>query len=77
MLRVETVKRPNPLLIARKAVVGAVGATVVGAGVVMLVTPGPGILAIVAGLGILGTEFAAAKRMLNRLRRRDDNPGNP
>ena len=39
------------------------------AGVVMLVTPGPGIVTIAVGLGILGSEFQAPRRALNRLRR--------
>ncbi len=64
--------RYNPVSLVRKLVVGAIGGTVVAAGVVMLVTPGPGIVAILAGLGILASEFAAARRILNRLRRKDD-----
>ena len=64
--------RFNPLTLLRKAVIGTIGVFVIGAGVVMLVTPGPGIVAILAGLGILATEFAAARRLLNRLRRRDE-----
>ncbi len=56
----------------RKVAVAVAGSTVVAAGVVMLVTPGPGIIAILGGLGILGSEFPAARRTLNRLRRRHD-----
>jgi hypothetical protein len=55
---------------ARKIAVAVGGSTVTAAGVGMLVTPGPGILTILAGLGILGTEFPIAKRALNRLRRK-------
>jgi hypothetical protein len=55
---------------ARKIAVAVGGSTVTAAGVVMLVTPGPGIVTILAGLGILGTEFPIAKRALNRLRLR-------
>jgi uncharacterized protein (TIGR02611 family) len=40
-----------------------VGAVVTLAGLAMLVTPGPGLLLIVAGLGILATEFAWARRL--------------
>jgi uncharacterized protein (TIGR02611 family) len=43
-----------------------VGATVLGAGVAMMVTPGPGWLAIFVGLAILATEFAWAQRALNQ-----------
>ncbi len=71
MRKVVSMSRYSPFSIVRKFVVGAIGGTVVAAGFVMLITPGPGIVAILAGLGILGTEFAAARRILNRLRRRD------
>jgi uncharacterized protein (TIGR02611 family) len=40
-----------------------VGVVVTAAGLVLLVTPGPGLLLIVAGLGILATEFAWARRL--------------
>ncbi|MDX2467691.1 MAG: PGPGW domain-containing protein [Acidimicrobiia bacterium] len=61
----------------RKVAVAVGGSTVVAAGVVMLVTPGPGIIAVLAGLGILGTEFPAAKRALNKIRLRQDDPIEP
>ena len=62
-------QRPESGL-ARKAVVAVAGGTLTAAGVVMLVTPGPGILAILGGLGILSSEFATARRALNRVRRK-------
>jgi uncharacterized protein (TIGR02611 family) len=40
-----------------------VGLVITAAGLVLLVTPGPGLLLIVAGLGILATEFAWARRL--------------
>ncbi|MGH2572907.1 MAG: PGPGW domain-containing protein [Actinomycetota bacterium] len=50
-----------------------IGVTVAGlllllAGAVMLVTPGPGLLAIIAGLAVLGTEYAWAQRALDQAR---------
>lgn len=54
---------------ARKVVVGSVGGAVTAAGLVMLVTPGPGILVSLAGLGILAREFPVAERQLQRIRR--------
>ncbi|NNH07235.1 PGPGW domain-containing protein [Cellulomonas fimi] len=54
---------PRPV---RVIAVASVGGTVVLAGVAMLVLPGPGILAILAGLAILATEFVWARRMLER-----------
>jgi hypothetical protein len=53
----------------RKAGVGALGGVVTAAGVVMLVTPGPGILVTLAGLGILSREFPSARSGLERIRR--------
>jgi uncharacterized protein (TIGR02611 family) len=53
---------------ARRLVVGVIGATVILLGVVMIVTPGPAIVVIPAGLAILGTEFIWARRMLRRFK---------
>ena len=55
---------------ARRIVIAVVGATVVLAGVVMLVTPGPGLVVIPAGLAILSIEFAWARHWLRRVRER-------
>jgi len=49
---------------AWRGVVLVVGLVLVGAGLVMLVTPGPGIALILGGLALLSTEFAWAKRLL-------------
>jgi uncharacterized protein (TIGR02611 family) len=43
-----------------------VGATVLVAGLVMMVTPGPGWVAIFVGLAILATEFAWAQTALHK-----------
>ena len=45
-----------------KAVVTLVGLAVIGGGVVMLVIPGPGLVAIAIGLGILAIEWPWARR---------------
>jgi len=45
-----------------------VGFTLLLLGVVMLVTPGPGWLAIGLGLALLAAEFVWARRLLNRLK---------
>ncbi|HVF15040.1 MAG TPA: PGPGW domain-containing protein [Acidimicrobiales bacterium] len=50
--------------------VGLVGGVVTAAGVVMLVTPGPGLLVIIAGLAILSTQFAWAERALDKAKQR-------
>lgn len=48
---------------AYRAFIMLIGGAIVLAGIVMLVTPGPGWLAIFLGLAILGTEFHWAKRL--------------
>ncbi len=51
---------------AKRVGVGVAGTSVLGAGVAMLVLPGPGLVVIVAGLAILATEFAWAERRLDQ-----------
>jgi uncharacterized protein (TIGR02611 family) len=53
---------------ATRLAVAIVGFTVTLLGVVMLVTPGPGWLMILLGLGVLGVEFVWARRLLRRLK---------
>ena len=53
---------------ARRIVIGVVGVTVVLFGAIMIVTPGPGLLVIPAGLAILSLEFAWARHWLRKLR---------
>ncbi|MEA2702375.1 MAG: putative transrane protein [Actinomycetota bacterium] len=45
--------------------VAAIGFLVLAVGLVLLVTPGPGLLVIVAGLAILSTQFAWAAKALD------------
>ncbi|NKZ06297.1 hypothetical protein HGB48_21480 [Actinomadura latina] len=51
----------------RKIAVAIAGFALMIAGAAMLVLPGPGIVAILAGLGLLGTEFPTARRLSTRL----------
>ena len=55
---------------AKRAGISLIGGAVIGCGLVMLVTPGPGLLVIAAGLAVLATEFVWAERILTRLRDR-------
>ena len=52
---------PRP---ARRVAVGIAGGLVVAAGLVMLVVPGPGLLTVALGLGILAAEFSWPRRLL-------------
>jgi uncharacterized protein (TIGR02611 family) len=49
-----------------------VGFTLLLAGVVMIVTPGPGWLVILLGLGLLAAEFVWARRLMDRIKREGD-----
>jgi uncharacterized protein (TIGR02611 family) len=44
------------------------GFLLVALGIVMVVTPGPGWLFVVLGLGVLAAEFAWARQLLTRLK---------
>jgi uncharacterized protein (TIGR02611 family) len=55
-----------PYKMAKRIAIGIVGGTILLLGVVMMVTPGPGIPAILVGLGILGIEFAWARIWLKK-----------
>lgn len=45
------------------------GFTLLLAGVVMLITPGPGWLVILLGLSLLAAEFIWARRLMDRMKR--------
>jgi uncharacterized protein (TIGR02611 family) len=67
---------PRPVEVARfvlrssrRIAVTVVGFAFVLAGLVMLVLPGPGIVVVVIGFAILGTEYAWAAAMLERTKR--------
>jgi uncharacterized protein (TIGR02611 family) len=61
---------------ARRVVAAVAGFTLVLAGVLMLVTPGPGWLVIFLGLSVLAAEFVWARRLLKRLKERGAALGN-
>ncbi len=51
---------------SKRIAVTVVGAVLVVGGIAMLVLPGPGILVVVAGFAVLGTEYAWAAAALDR-----------
>ena len=53
---------------ARRLVVAIIGGSVVLIGIAMIVLPGPAIIVVPLGLGILGLEFAWARIWLRKLR---------
>lgn len=58
----------NTVNLAQRIAKIVFGFVVVLAGLLMIVTPGPGGLTILVGLTLLATEFQWAKRLLARLR---------
>jgi uncharacterized protein (TIGR02611 family) len=54
--------------LARRIAIAVVGGTILLFGIVMLVTPGPGLVVIPVGLAILGLEFAWARSWLRKIR---------
>ena len=64
---------------AAAVVVGALCCSIptrlLAVGLVMFVTPGPGIVLVVAGLAILATEFAWAEHLLDQAKRQASRAG--
>jgi uncharacterized protein (TIGR02611 family) len=54
----------------KRIAVTLVGFALLGAGAIMLITPGPGMVVIIIGLAVLATEYAWAERALKRARER-------
>jgi hypothetical protein len=69
----------DPLRTARVVAGTTVGVALVGAGLIMLVTPGPGLLAIAAGTAVLSRHHAGVARLRSRRseRLRRPAPGTP
>lgn len=55
---------------SKRVAITIVGFVLVLGGMVLLVLPGPGMLVIIAGLAVLGTEYMWARRMLDMAKRK-------
>lgn len=53
---------------ARRIAVAVIGGSILALGIAMVVLPGPAIIVIPIGLGVLGLEFAWARYWLRKLR---------
>lgn len=53
---------------AKRGVIIVVGFTVLTLGIAMIVSPGPAIIVIPLGLGILATEFIWAKKLIAKIK---------
>lgn len=64
--------RKHPLFatyrVAKRIAIGIVGGSVLIVGILMIVLPGPALVVIPVGLGILGLEFAWARSWLEKVR---------
>jgi uncharacterized protein (TIGR02611 family) len=60
---------------SRRAAVFVIGVALLAVGLVMFVTPGPGIVLLVAGLALLATEFAWAEHLLDQAKRQASRAG--
>jgi uncharacterized protein (TIGR02611 family) len=73
-------KKHGPLITtvkqAKRLITVVMGFTVVLVGIIMLVTPGPGIVAILLGLAMLGTEFVWARKLMKRFNHHANNVKN-
>lgn len=52
----------------KKVVIGIIGGTVLLLGIALIVLPGPAFVVIPVGLAILATEFAWARRYLDKIK---------
>ncbi|MEN7344172.1 MAG: PGPGW domain-containing protein [Pseudomonadota bacterium] len=70
---------PTPLdhtyRFAKRVVIAVIGGTMLLAGVIMLITPGPGLVVIAAALTLLAVEFAWARVWLAKVRRKVSEAG--
>jgi tellurite resistance protein TerC len=58
--------------VAKRIVLTIVGFTVLAIGIAMLVLPGPAFVVIPVGLGILGLEYAWARRWLAKVKAKSE-----
>lgn len=58
---------------AKRLAIAVTGFTILMAGIAMLVLPGPAIIVMLVGLGILATEFIWARRLLKVLKNKFKN----
>lgn len=66
----EPAHRSGVLGLLRRVGVSIGGVLVVGLGIVLMPLPGPGLVIVVAGLAVLATEYAWARRLLEQAQTR-------
>lgn len=63
------VERHPRIRLGYRLFVGLLGGLIIILGLLLVPLPGPGWLIVFVGLGVLGTEFAAARRVSDALKR--------
>jgi uncharacterized protein (TIGR02611 family) len=58
----------DPFRKIKRLIIGVIGFTVLLIGIILTILPGPAFIVIPAGLAILATEFAWARRLLKKVR---------
>lgn len=53
--------------LAKRIVIAVIGGTILLGGIIMLITPGPGVVSILLGLAILAAEFTWARLWLKKV----------
>jgi tellurite resistance protein TerC len=66
---------PKTIRQARRLIILVVGLTLLLCGGIMLITPGPGVLLILAGLSVLAVEFVWARRLLKKIKAKSNELG--
>src|ERR1044072_7564383 len=73
MKRLSSVWNIENIKVVRRVIVSVIGATVLLIGVALLVLPGPAVIVLPIGLGVLATEYAWARRWLKKVRQMASN----
>ena len=66
---------PKTIRQARRLIILVVGLTLLLCGGIMLITLGPGVLLILAGLSVLAVEFVWARRLLKKIKAKSNELG--
>ena len=53
----------------KRLIVGIIGFTILGIGILLIILPGPAFVIIPLGLSILATEFLWAKKLLDKIKK--------
>lgn len=56
------------VILTKRLIIAVVGFTTLLIGVAMIILPGPAIIVIPVGLGILATEFVWARKLLKKIK---------